>query len=146
MQGSTGSSLKHRCIPNGTRENLDQALRGDRIVIGLDAKDGYVATHGWLETSELTAIDLGKGPCRCRGEDIHLHGYRNRRDAVRTQRRGERELAKATGASVIASGGVSSLQDLKTLKESGVGGAICGKSLYTGKFTVAEAIKEVTSC
>ncbi|WP_317949857.1 HisA/HisF-related TIM barrel protein, partial [Rossellomorea marisflavi] len=45
-----------------------------------------------------------------------------------------------------ASGGVSSLQDLKALKESGVSGAICGKSLYTGKFTVAEAIREVTSC
>ncbi|WP_445509094.1 1-(5-phosphoribosyl)-5-[(5-phosphoribosylamino)methylideneamino]imidazole-4-carboxamide isomerase [Rossellomorea marisflavi] len=119
---------------------------GDRIVIGLDAKDGYVATHGWLETSELTAIDLGKdladaGVKTFIFTDIATDGMLSGPNVE-----ANRELAKATGASVIASGGVSSLQDLKTLKESGVGGAICGKSLYTGKFTVAEAIKEVTSC
>ncbi len=119
---------------------------GEQIVIGLDAKDGYVATHGWLETSGLKATDLGKDLADAGAEtfiftDIATDGMLSgpNIDAVA-------ELAKVTGKKVIASGGVSSLEDLAALKKYesvGVSGAICGKSIYTGKFTVKQAIEEV---
>ena len=122
---------------------------GDRIAIGLDAKDGYVATHGWLETSSLKAVDLGKELAAAGAEtfiftDIATDGMLSGPNVEAIV-----ELAEQTGKSVIASGGISSLEDLRNLKKyesRGVSGAICGKSIYTGKFTVSEAVNEVKSC
>ncbi|MFL8936169.1 1-(5-phosphoribosyl)-5-[(5-phosphoribosylamino)methylideneamino]imidazole-4-carboxamide isomerase [Rossellomorea oryzaecorticis] len=119
---------------------------GEKIVIGLDAKDGYVATHGWIETSSLKAVDLGKELAEAGAEtfiftDIATDGMLSGPNIEAVA-----ELARETGKSVIASGGVSSLEDLAALKkycDQGVSGAICGKSLYTGKFTVTEALEEV---
>ncbi|OIU69586.1 1-(5-phosphoribosyl)-5-[(5-phosphoribosylamino)methylideneamino]imidazole-4-carboxamide isomerase [Rossellomorea aquimaris] len=119
---------------------------GEKIAIGLDAKDGYVATHGWVETSSLKAVDLGKELAEAGAEtfiftDIATDGMLSGPNIEAVA-----ELARETGKSVIASGGVSSLEDLAALKkycDQGVSGAICGKSLYTGKFTVTEALEEV---
>lgn len=119
---------------------------GSRIAIGLDAKDGYVATHGWIETSSLKAVDLGRELAEAGAEtfiftDIATDGMLsgpNIEAAV--------QLAEETGKQVILSGGVSSLADLKDAKryeEKGVSGAIVGKAIYTGQFTVREALKEV---
>jgi phosphoribosylformimino-5-aminoimidazole carboxamide ribotide isomerase len=119
---------------------------GPKIAVGLDAKDGYVAVHGWLETSKVRAVDLGKRLAEGGVEtfiftDIATDGMLsgpNIKAAV--------ELAKATGKQVIASGGVSSLVDLQALKaceNEGVAGAIIGKAIYTGQFTVREALEEV---
>jgi phosphoribosylformimino-5-aminoimidazole carboxamide ribotide isomerase len=121
----------------------------EKIVIGLDAKDGFVATHGWMETSKKTAVDLGKKLAEAGAEtfiftDIATDGMLSGPNVEAISL-----LAKETGKAVIASGGVSSLQDLRTLKkseENGVVGAICGKSLYTGRFTIKEALKEVRGC
>ncbi len=119
---------------------------GEKIAIGIDAKDGYVATEGWLNTSSVKATDLGVELARAGAEvfiftDIATDGMLSgpNIDAVA-------ELAEVTGKSVIASGGVSSIEDLKRLsvyEERGVSGAIVGKALYTNQFTVAEAIREV---
>ncbi|MGM0843857.1 MAG: 1-(5-phosphoribosyl)-5-[(5-phosphoribosylamino)methylideneamino]imidazole-4-carboxamide isomerase [Bacillota bacterium] len=122
------------------------AKYGSRIAIGLDAKDGYVATHGWIETSELKAVDLGVELARAGAEtfiftDIATDGMLSGPNVKAVV-----ELAEATGKEVIASGGVSSMEDLRLLKESGVAGAIVGKAIYTGKFSVKEAVKEVSSC
>ncbi|MGD7043402.1 1-(5-phosphoribosyl)-5-[(5-phosphoribosylamino)methylideneamino]imidazole-4-carboxamide isomerase [Jeotgalibacillus proteolyticus] len=120
---------------------------GSRIAIGLDAKDGYVATHGWIETSALRAVDLGQELADAGAKtfiftDIATDGMLSgpNVDAVI-------ELAEATGAQIIASGGVSSLEDLRILQAvsgSGVAGAIVGKAIYTNKFTVKEAVEEVS--
>ncbi|MDG5471666.1 1-(5-phosphoribosyl)-5-[(5-phosphoribosylamino)methylideneamino]imidazole-4-carboxamide isomerase [Jeotgalibacillus sp. ET6] len=120
---------------------------GSRIAIGLDAKDGYVATHGWIETSALRAVDLGQELAEAGAKtfiftDIATDGMLSgpNVDAVI-------ELAEATGAQIIASGGVSSLEDLRILQAvsgSGVAGAIVGKAIYTNKFTVKEAVEEVS--
>ena len=120
---------------------------GERIVIGLDAKDGYVATHGWLDTSSMRAVDLGVELAEAGAKtfiftDIATDGMLSgpNVDAVI-------ELAEATGAEIIASGGVSSLEDLRILQAvsgSGVTGAIVGKAIYTNKFTVKEAVEEVS--
>jgi phosphoribosylformimino-5-aminoimidazole carboxamide ribotide isomerase len=120
---------------------------GAKIAIGIDAKDGYVATEGWLNTSSIKATDLGVQLAEAGAEtfiftDIATDGMLTgpNIDAVVT-------MAKATGKEVIASGGVSSIEDLVQLAEytqAGVGGAIVGKALYTNKFTVNEAIREVS--
>jgi phosphoribosylformimino-5-aminoimidazole carboxamide ribotide isomerase len=119
---------------------------GNRIAIGLDAKDGYVATHGWLNTSEVTAVEVGKRFADAGAEtfiftDIATDGMLSGPNVEAVSL-----LAKETGKNVIASGGVSSLADLRLLKEKGNGieGAIVGKAIYEGRFTVAEALKEVS--
>ncbi|RFB13574.1 1-(5-phosphoribosyl)-5-[(5-phosphoribosylamino)methylideneamino]imidazole-4-carboxamide isomerase [Bacillus sp. HNG] len=118
----------------------------EKIAIGIDAKDGYVATEGWLNTSSVKATDLGIELANAGAEvfiftDIATDGMLSgpNIDAVAT-------LAAATGKKVIASGGVSSIDDLKALSklvEQGVSGAIVGKAIYTNQFTVQEALEEV---
>jgi phosphoribosylformimino-5-aminoimidazole carboxamide ribotide isomerase len=117
-----------------------------KIAIGLDAKDGYVATHGWLSTSEVKAVDLGKRFAEAGADtfiftDIATDGMLSGPNVQAIQL-----LAEETGKSVIASGGVSQLEDLVALKELqsvGVSGAIVGKALYEGRFSVKEALKAV---
>ncbi|MED4534029.1 1-(5-phosphoribosyl)-5-[(5-phosphoribosylamino)methylideneamino]imidazole-4-carboxamide isomerase [Metabacillus fastidiosus] len=119
---------------------------GEKIAIGIDAKDGYVSTEGWLNTSNVKATDLGKELAAAGAEvfiftDIATDGMLSGPNVKAVV-----EMAEATGKEVIASGGVSSLQDLKTLaeyREKGVQGAIVGKAIYTNQFTVQEALKEV---
>ncbi|MBM4760821.1 1-(5-phosphoribosyl)-5-[(5-phosphoribosylamino)methylideneamino]imidazole-4-carboxamide isomerase [Bacillus sp. B15-48] len=119
---------------------------GEKIAIGLDAKDGYVATHGWISTSEVKAIDLGKRFAAAGAEtfiftDIATDGMLSGPNVGAIK-----QLAEETGKSVIASGGVSKLDDLLALKELetvGVSGSIVGKAIYEGRFTVKEALKAV---
>ncbi|MFB5660898.1 1-(5-phosphoribosyl)-5-[(5-phosphoribosylamino)methylideneamino]imidazole-4-carboxamide isomerase [Alteribacillus sp. HJP-4] len=116
-----------------------------QIAIGLDARDGFVAVNGWLETSEVTAVELGRKMAEYGAEififtDIAKDGMLSGPNVQAIA-----ELAEATGRHVIASGGVSSLGDLKVLtaqKEKGVSGAIVGKAIYTGKIDLEKAIKE----
>ncbi|WP_456277708.1 1-(5-phosphoribosyl)-5-[(5-phosphoribosylamino)methylideneamino]imidazole-4-carboxamide isomerase [Bacillus sp. AK128] len=129
-------------------EFVKEMLRtyGAKIAIGIDAKDGYVATEGWIETSTIKATDLALELVQHGAEtfiftDIATDGMLSGPNVEAVS-----ELARITGKTVIASGGVSSLADLKKLREFtsvGVGGAIVGKALYTNQFTVAEAVKEV---
>ncbi|WP_173915659.1 1-(5-phosphoribosyl)-5-[(5-phosphoribosylamino)methylideneamino]imidazole-4-carboxamide isomerase [Halobacillus sp. Marseille-Q1614] len=118
---------------------------GGQIVIGLDARDGYVATEGWLEKSEVQAVDLGKELAEAGAQtfvytDIAKDGMLqgpNTKEIVR--------LGEQTGVDVIASGGIKGLEDLQELKkyqEQSVIGSIVGKALYTNKFSLSEALKE----
>ncbi|OXS79385.1 1-(5-phosphoribosyl)-5-[(5-phosphoribosylamino)methylideneamino]imidazole-4-carboxamide isomerase [Domibacillus enclensis] len=117
---------------------------GDKIAIGLDAKDGFVATHGWLETSSVKAVDLAKEFAEAGAETFIFTDIANDGMLSGPNTEATAELARETGKSVIASGGVSSLDDLRALaafKKEGLSGAICGKSIYTGRFTVKEALE-----
>ena len=122
------------------------AKYGEKIAIGIDAKDGYVATEGWLNTSNVKATELGKTLADAGAEvfiftDIATDGMLSGPNVKAIV-----EMAEATGKQVIASGGVSQLQDLVNLKEyeaRGVAGAIVGKALYTKQFTVRQALSEV---
>jgi phosphoribosylformimino-5-aminoimidazole carboxamide ribotide isomerase len=117
-----------------------------QIVVGIDAREGKVATKGWLETSEVLATDLAKqmaqmGAAAIIYTDIHRDGTMTgpNLDALR-------ELASGIEIPVIASGGVSSLQDLLSLlslSTVGVTGAIVGRALYTGEVKLTEAIRAV---
>lgn len=118
----------------------------EKIVIGLDAKDGMVATHGWLETSNQTAIEVGqyfasKGAKYFIFTDIATDGTLQGPNIVANEL-----LANETGAEVIVSGGMSSLADITAVKnaaaQSTITGVIIGKALYTGQFTLEEALQE----
>ena len=116
----------------------------ERIVVGIDARKGQVATHGWQEVSSMTATELALrvrelGVERVVYTDIARDGMLSGVNVEAT-----RELAQRTGLKVIASGGVSSLDDLRRLKEaegSGVEGVIIGQALYTGALELQEAIE-----
>jgi phosphoribosylformimino-5-aminoimidazole carboxamide ribotide isomerase len=113
---------------------------GEKIVVGIDAKNGYVATHGWLTTSEVKAVDLSKrfadaGAGTFIFTDIATDGTLSGPNIAAVC-----EMAEVTGKTVIASGGVSSLADLSALNAEGVKGAIVGKALYENRFTLKEAL------
>jgi phosphoribosylformimino-5-aminoimidazole carboxamide ribotide isomerase len=115
----------------------------EHIAIGLDARDGLVATHGWQQTSHLTAVDLGRHMAQ-RGIDTVIYT-----DIARDGMLGgvnvsaTATLAIQTGLQVIASGGVSSLEDIRALCEvasMGVAGVIIGSAIYRGDVRLPEAI------
>lgn len=110
-----------------------------RLAIGIDAKNGRVAVRGWTEVFDLTALQLA--------ERVHAQGARTviytdvARDGMLTgpDIDGARALA-ALGLDVIASGGVASLDDLRSVRAAGLAGAIIGRALYEGRFTLPDAL------
>jgi phosphoribosylformimino-5-aminoimidazole carboxamide ribotide isomerase len=125
---------------------LHEALEvyGDQIAVGVDVRDGYIAVRGWTEKSALGFMDF----CR----DMEKLGVRtlictdiSRDGAMRgTNREMYRELSRSLGLQITASGGVSTLEDIRSLKEMGLYGAIIGKAYYTGDIDLKKAIDEVT--
>lgn len=117
-----------------------------KIIVGIDAREGKVATRGWLETSEVMAVDLAKrmgdqGAAAIVYTDIKRDGTMKGPNLEAL-----RELATAINTPVIASGGVSSVTDLLSLLglvPSGVSGVIVGKALYTGDVSLKQAIRAV---
>lgn len=113
-----------------------------RIVVGIDARDGKVAVDGWTETTETTAVDLarrfeGAGVAAIIFTDISRDGTHGGVNLEAT-----RALAEAVSIPVIASGGVSTLEDLAALAPLaplGVVGVISGRALYEGTLTIADA-------
>ena len=113
----------------------------EAIVAGVDAKDGMVAVEGWEKVSSLTAPDL----CLTMKEygvrhivytDISRDGMLSGPNVEAT-----RKLTEETGLDIIASGGVSCMEDLKCLHEAGIRGAIIGKALYENRIDLAEAVR-----
>lgn len=119
---------------------------GQKIAIGIDARDGLVATHGWLQTSEVRAEELGQELAEAGAETFIMTDIS--RDGMMSGPNVEAiaGLGRATKKQVIASGGVSSMEDLRQLasyKDSGISGAIIGKALYTDKISLEDAVREV---
>ncbi len=116
-----------------------------KIAVGIDARDGKVATKGWLETSTIEATDLAKSICDKAAAIIYTDISRDG-TLVGPNLESLKELAKITDIPVIASGGVSSLTDLLclvSLEYLGVKGVIVGKALYTGNVDLKEAIQAI---
>ena len=115
----------------------------DRVVIGIDARNGKVAIDGWKETTRIEVVDLAKkfedcGIAAINFTDIH-------RDGMQTGPNLEaiRRLAEAISIPVVASGGISSIRDIRRLlplEEVGVVGIIIGKALYSGGLDLKEAL------
>ena len=114
-----------------------------RIVVGIDAKNGMVAVQGWAEVTDITAVDLARkfqdcGVAAIIYTDISRDGMLQGPNLEATK-----ALAEAVSIPIIASGGVSSLQDIRNLmaiETSGVSGVITGKAVYTGAIKLAEAV------
>jgi phosphoribosylformimino-5-aminoimidazole carboxamide ribotide isomerase len=113
---------------------------GEAIVVGIDARDGYVATHGWVEGTEIKALELGLQMAAIGARRIIYTDIK--RDGTLTEPGFEAidEMVKGVNLPLIAAGGISSLGHLKKLKELGVEGAIVGKALYTGDIDLKEAL------
>ena len=115
-----------------------------RIAAGVDVRDGFVAIRGWLETSAVSCLefcgflqDIGVRTLIC--TDISKDGAMSG-----TNRELYRELGERFDADIIASGGVSSLDDIRALRDMGMHGAIVGKAYYIGAIDLKEAIREAT--
>lgn len=114
---------------------------GNSLAVAIDAKEGMVAIEGWAKTSEFTAIGFAKKMEEL-GAKVIIYTDISRDGMLKGPNlKAMEEMAKAVKIDVIASGGVTSLQDIKNLKEIGVSGAIVGKALYTGDIDLQEAIR-----
>lgn len=112
-----------------------------RIVIGIDAKDGYVATHGWEKVSKIGAVDFAKKMRDIGAKTIVYTDIATDGTLGGTNVCAMHEMATAvSGVDVIASGGIGCLDDILSLEDTGVGGVIVGKALYTGRVDLKEAI------
>ena len=124
------------------RAFLEEAVAayGEKIAVGIDLKDGYVAIKGWTEKTQLTAVDFCEqmqalGVTTIIVTDISKDG------AMKGTNHGlYEELSAQLGMQLVASGGVSSLEDVKRLAARGLYGAIIGKAYYTGAIDLKEAI------
>lgn len=121
---------------------VDEAVKnfGDKIVVGVDIKDGFVAIKGWTENSSYTYNDFCKMMeqknvktliCTDISKDGAMQG---------TNHTLYRELTEKYNMNIIASGGVSSLSDIEALSKTGVYGAIVGKAYYIGAISIREAV------
>ena len=115
---------------------------GERVVVGIDAKNGMVSVEGWLDSSTVHYIDLAKemervGVRTIIFTDIAKDGTLEGPNLTQLSL-----LSKAVSCNIVASGGISDIGDIRALRQSGLYGAICGKSIYKGTLDLAEAIRE----
>ncbi len=124
------------------------ALYGERIAVGIDSKDGFVAVEGWEATVGKTFVELGLEMKSLGVKRIIFTDTRRDGTMRGPNKESTRLIAQKTGLKVIASGGVAGLEDLLSLKELaeyGVEGVIVGKALYMGKVKLDEAISLLSS-
>ena len=120
----------------------------DQIVVGIDARDGLVAIEGWTETTRIKDVDLARrfedcGVAAINFTDIHRDGMETGPNIEATRR-----IAEAVSIPVVASGGVSTIEDIKKLmplEAAGVVGVITGRALYSGSLSLKAAIEVSTN-
>jgi phosphoribosylformimino-5-aminoimidazole carboxamide ribotide isomerase len=139
----------HRVILGTAAVNNPQLVKEallkypERVAVGIDAKDGRVAIEGWERVSSHTALDFAKTmeQLGCKViiyTDIATDGMLQGPNLEAME-----EMIRSVGMEVIASGGVSSIADLISLKNIGAAGAITGKAIYTGAINLEQAIQMV---
>ena len=126
----------------GFVEEAVKRFGADRIVVGVDAKNGMVAIEGWEKVSDKSALSMclsmkEMGVKNIVYTDISKDGMLMGPNVAMTQ-----ELTEKTGMNIIASGGVSSMEDLRNLNAAGIKGAIIGKAIYENRVNVKEAVDE----
>lgn len=125
---------------------IEEACRRFResIIVSIDAREGYISTHGWLKETKLKAIELAQamvklGIGRFIYTDINRDGTLTEPNFAATA-----ELINAIRQPVIAAGGISSLNHLKMLRALGAEGAIVGRALYTGDINLKQALATIS--
>ncbi|NLG85405.1 MAG: 1-(5-phosphoribosyl)-5-[(5-phosphoribosylamino)methylideneamino]imidazole-4-carboxamide isomerase [Firmicutes bacterium] len=116
------------------------ARYGERIVLGLDARNGRVAVEGWQATSERDAVSLAKEMATMGLAEVIYTDIARDGTLAGPDLEGLARLVKESGMKVIASGGISSVDDLKAVAATGAAGAIVGKALYDGRLDLRTAI------
>ena len=122
---------------------VEEAVKayGDKIAVGIDIKDGYVAIKGWTETSEENAMDF-TAKMQAQGVKTMICTDISRDGAMKgANHELYRELSERFDMNIIASGGVSSMEDVQKLAALNIHGAIVGKAYYTGAIDLATAIE-----
>lgn len=127
--------------PQMLRDAVEQ-FGAEHIAVGIDAKDGMVAVNGWEQVSQISAMELAMqmkemGVKTIIYTDISRDGMLTGPNVEATKR-----LSDATGLDVVASGGVSCMEDLRQIHEAGIHGAIIGKALYEERVDLADAVQE----
>ena len=130
-------------LKNPAFAEVAAARFGEAIAVGVDAKDGKVATHGWLSVSDVDSFEFcremyGRGIGTVIYTDIACDGAMGGTNLPAYAR-----LSEIKGLNIIASGGISSIGELRELSQMGVYGAILGKSIYTGAIDLAKALRTV---
>ncbi len=121
---------------------VEEAVKnfGNKIAVGIDAKDGYAATHGWEKVSKIKAVELAKqmeqiGVATIIYTDIATDGMLKGPNLAAMT-----EMVSSVNCDIIASGGVSSIKDLEALSKTGVSGAIVGKAIYSKNIDLDELL------
>lgn len=120
-------------------ERIVTRIGSEHVAVGIDARDGLVALRGWVETSSVRAVDLAR---RVAGQGVGTVIHTDiARDGMLTGPDIEGALSvHAAGPQVIVSGGVATIADLEAVAAAGLHGAITGRAIYDGRFTLAEAL------
>ncbi len=122
---------------------LKEALTkyGDKIAVGVDLKDGYVAIKGWTEKSEISAFQMFEKMCSLGVSNIICTDISKDGAMKGTNHDLYKELSEKFNIDITASGGVSSMEDVERLSALNIYGAIIGKAYYTGAIDLKEAVK-----
>ena len=126
--------------PRFSLSKIIKMYGSERIVVGIDARDDRVRIKGWTETTNVDPITLGR--------DLYDEGVRNvvytniSKDGMGSgvDIQASKKLADKTGLSVVASGGVATINDVKAVREAGLSGVIIGRALYEGQIDLHEAL------
>lgn len=113
----------------------------EKIVLGIDARNGMVAAEGWVKTSEITYIELAK---RMEDKGVKFIIFTDiGRDGMLSGPNLQQLFAlnEAVSCNIVASGGIKDIEDIKAVKEGGLYGVICGKSIYSGTLNLEEAVR-----
>lgn len=113
----------------------------EKIVLGIDARNGMVAAEGWVKTSEISYIELAK---RMEEKGVKYIIFTDiGRDGMLSGPNLEQLFAlnDAVSCNIVASGGIKDIEDIKAVKDGGLYGVICGKSIYSGTLNLEEAVK-----
>ena len=149
IEGLLKANIERVILGTASVENpglIKEACRrfGEAIIAGIDAREGHVATHGWLKNTELTSVALAESMVRL---GVRRFIYTDiSRDGTLTEPNFSAisEMIDIIRLPVIAAGGISSLNHLRVLKKLGVEGAIVGRALYTGDINLKQALADMS--
>ena len=124
-------------------EIVSEAVKnyGDKIAVGIDAVNGWVAVNGWEEVSKVTALELCRRMCDMGVQTIIYTDISKDGMLIGPNVQSTKEIVDATGINIIASGGISTIADLENVEAIGAQGAIIGKALYQGVLKLTNIIQ-----
>ncbi len=147
LRAAFDAGIRRAVIGTAAIENpalVDWALETfgpERVVVGIDARDGVVRTRGWEHSAGVQAVDLARdlrkrGLQWCNFTDVARDGLQSGVNVEATA-----ALAETSGLRVVASGGVATLDDVRRVQDAGLAGVIIGRALYEGSFSVADCVE-----